>query len=1149
MHTPLRLFTCRFLLSLARGEEITLLNGRRFRLLTACLLAVCLFPLPVRSQVVAPSSASITFGQGVYRGRPVTFQVVDGLAIIEGDIILGRVEDLTSSQKPLQEIQAKKQGRGDKKEAVSRTGEDFRWPDGMMPYTINADDLPDPQRVLDAIEHWNENTVIQMVERTDEENWVHFVQGGDGRCTSAVGMVGGEQQIRLDDVCGVGAIIHEIGHAVGLWHEQSREDRNDHVSVLFDNIDKRFVSQFTQRILTGDDIGPYDFGSIMHYSAFSFSRNNRPTIETIPPGMIIGQRDGLSGGDIDAVSRMYDQPPAEKVIETSPLGLEIIVDGTTYTAPQSFDWTTGTGHMLDVPSPQTSNGTRHLFGRWSNDGGQSQTITAGPSNTVFIANFVRQYEVETGVEPAEGGTFGIEPPSDDGFYTIRTQVEVTATPNEGLSFLGWSGPMLAGLHGISGNPAAFPVVLSGLNYTAFFTQSPVTTIGADPVGRRVIVDAVELPAPVSFTWAPGSTHTLGVNSPQPGPREAHQFIYEDWSNGGSQTQDFTAEDEGSTVTANFATHYAFSSVVLPPGFGSVEVTPSSSDGYYNDGTLIQATAIPNPGYDFGFWFGDLGGLENPQRLRITDQSHVFALFTETRELSSGEPRGFSLRSVDVPTLFSGPFGYRVVVPQGATELEVDLQTMTPNADVGLYLRLGSDPSVSGGQVVADYSSTGLTGKEMIVVTPESRQPLEGGTYFIALGLFTTGIDVDGTITATVTPGPSPPEIGISSAAFTFTADVGSNPPPQTIEVRNTGSGTLHYGLMTDKPWLWVSPDQGESMGEADPIEVSVNTEGLAANTYNGTITISELDEAATLLRRLQATPVVIPVTLIVSEPDSGMGPTVGGIVSSASFAPNAPAAPGSILAVFGQNFGMLNDGFLFPSTQFEAEGVSVLFDGTAAPLIGVFGDTPFPQINVLAPTNLPEMGQVQVEVTNSAGTSDVFILPMAPASTGIYRADPVGRMYAAALVAFDPDVPNRGPTRHLAIPASTAVTLGIPTNCKADGVAPLADCGEPVSPGVILQIFVTGLGKATPGGDPAGDPLPAGELAPGGYNTLGTPVVTIGGIQAIVDFSGLAPGFSGLYQINARVPLGAQAGDQIPLTIRMPSEMEGDTSNIAIAGP
>ena len=312
---------------------------------------------------------------------------------------------------------------------------------------------------------------------------------------------------------------------------------------------------------------------------------------------------------------------------------------------------------------------------------------------------------------------------------------------------------------------------------------------------------------------------------------------------------------------------------------------------------------------------------------------------------------------------------------------------------------------------------------------------------------------------------------------------------------------------------------------------------LIAADYGGGSAINHTYDASGNLLRRQVT--VSPA----------VSPTVGGIVSSASFLANAPAAPGSILAVFGQDFGMINQDFLFPSTQFEAEGISVLFDGTAAPLFGVFGATPFPQINVLAPTDLPEMDQVQVEVTNSAGTSDVFMLAMAPASTGIYRADPVGRIYAAALVAFDPDVPNRGPTRHLPIPASTAATLGIPTNCKAGGVAPLADCGEPVSPGVILQIFVTGLGKATPGGDPAGDPLPTGMLAPGGYNTVETPEVTIGGIQARVDFSGLAPSFSGLYQINARVPLEAQAGDQVPLTIRMPSEMEGDTSSIAIAGP
>ena len=376
-------------------------------------------------------------------------------------------------------------------------------------------------------------------------------------------------------------------------------------------------------------------------------------------------------------------------------------------------------------------------------------------------------------------------------------------------------------------------------------------------------------------------------------------------------------------------------------------------------------------------------------------------------------------------------------------------------------------------------------------------------------------------------------------------------PGETLRLTATGLGPTNPQVGTGEagplpPAVTVTIPEVKIAG-SDATVLSAALSGGFVGTFDVAFTLPAALAAGTHALTLEIgeqTSKVVMVAVGALPPP----PTVGGIVSSASFLANAPAAPGSILAVFGQNFGMTNNGGLFPSTEFVDEGVSVLFDGAAAPLFGVFGNTPFPQINVLAPTDLPEMGQVQVEVTNSAGTSDMFMLAMVPAATGIYRADP-GRMYAAALVAFDSDVPNRGPTRHLAIPASTAANLGIPTNCKADGVAALADCGEPVSPGVILQIFLTGLGKATPGGDPEGLPLPAGELNPGGYNTVETPEVTIGGMPAIVDFSGLAPGFSGLYQINARVPLGALPGDQVPLTIRMPSEAEGDTSNIAIAGP
>ena len=623
----------------------------------SCLVIFCFSIAPARAQQIR---------RGLYRGMPVTYTVKNGKNIFQGDIVLEKVLPL-NPQHPFPSF-----GIDYSQYLWPKVGSQYQ-----VPYVI-ASGSGDLTNLNAAIAQFNSTfSNIQFVAYTSQTNYVSFYFNPDdfsGECEAIVGMAGGEQQIGGSASCALGTILHEMGHTVGLWHEQSRPDRDTYVSVNYDNLIKGSIGNFNQIFDNAQTFGTYfDYASIMEYPAFSFSRNGGPAIESIPAGIPLSNLTGYSTADIDGIERLYGSAPTSVTVTSNPPGLNVIVDGTTVPTPQVYNWALGSTHTLNIPSgvqsqaglienSSTATTFYYTYGRWNNATAASNSITVLPGNgepstpatspavTTYTANFIQLVPYAAAIYPTGAGTVTPSPAplSYSGsalvFYTARQQVTLTAAANSGQNFYEFNNAPYWLPGGLGANPKTFYVPDTGLtvNTTVEFSPDPVYTVNANPnpfsSNLYLYVDTDFWYVPKNFssyydpTWTSGSAHTLSLYTPEYPYSSNSRYAFTSWSDGTTATTDnITLPATAAAYTANltpqfYATYYANESCG-----GSINVSPTSptGDGFYPTGDALTFTETPNTGWLFTGWQYDLTGTSASEPLTVTDEVLVTADYNTT----------------------------------------------------------------------------------------------------------------------------------------------------------------------------------------------------------------------------------------------------------------------------------------------------------------------------------------------------------------------------------------------------------------------------------------------------------------------------------------------------------------------------------------
>ncbi|KAJ8376844.1 hypothetical protein SKAU_G00074240 [Synaphobranchus kaupii] len=238
-------------------------------------------------------------------------------------------------------------------------GDKYRWPTTVPYYLEGSLEINAKGVILKAFEQYRLKTCINFKPWKGETNYISVFKGNG--CYSFVGnRQMGRQALSIGSNCDhIATIEHEFLHALGFWHEQSRADRDDYVTIVWDQITEgkeHNFNKYDDTVSSSLNV-PYDYGSMMHYSKTAFNKGSAPTIVTkIPKFMdVIGQRMEFSDSDLLKLNQLYNCTTSETFLDTCSFELSNIC-GMVQGSGDNGDWKRVTAVNGGPPTDHTNMG-------------------------------------------------------------------------------------------------------------------------------------------------------------------------------------------------------------------------------------------------------------------------------------------------------------------------------------------------------------------------------------------------------------------------------------------------------------------------------------------------------------------------------------------------------------------------------------------------------------------------------------------------------------------------------------------------------------------------------------------------------------------------------------------------------------------------